>query len=146
MEQKKMMIVPPEGYEIDTENSTFECIKFKPIHKDLTMGDVWENISSRCSDDLCLHSLGSLSGRHAKVSAYAALSDIAEYYNQGWKPDLNDLHEEKYYIVFSKKGDIYVTEHREVYIPASIPFKNINDAQAVIDNSNFRNILDTLFK
>ena len=26
-------IIPPEGYEIDKENSTFECIKFKPIAK-----------------------------------------------------------------------------------------------------------------
>jgi len=26
-----MKIVPPEGYEIDKENSTFECIKFKCI-------------------------------------------------------------------------------------------------------------------
>lgn len=31
METKEMKIVPPEGYEIDKENSTFECIKFKPI-------------------------------------------------------------------------------------------------------------------
>lgn len=29
MEQKELKIVPPEGYEIDSENSTFECIKFK---------------------------------------------------------------------------------------------------------------------
>lgn len=29
MEQKELKIVPPEGYEIDRENSTFECIKFK---------------------------------------------------------------------------------------------------------------------
>lgn len=28
-----MIIVPPEGYEIDKENSTFECTKFKPIIK-----------------------------------------------------------------------------------------------------------------
>lgn len=28
-----MVITPPEGYEIDKENSTFECIKFKPIAK-----------------------------------------------------------------------------------------------------------------
>ena len=26
-------IVPPEGYEIDKENSTFDCIKFKPVVK-----------------------------------------------------------------------------------------------------------------
>lgn len=30
---KELKIVPPEGYEIDKENSTFECIKFKPIIK-----------------------------------------------------------------------------------------------------------------
>lgn len=32
-ENKEITIVPPEGYEIDKENSTFECIKFKPIKK-----------------------------------------------------------------------------------------------------------------
>lgn len=29
--EKELKIVPPEGYEIDKKNSTFECIKFKPI-------------------------------------------------------------------------------------------------------------------
>lgn len=29
MDTKEIKIVPPEGYEIDKENSTFECIKFK---------------------------------------------------------------------------------------------------------------------
>lgn len=33
METKEVKIVPPEGYEIDKENSTLECIKFKPIVK-----------------------------------------------------------------------------------------------------------------
>lgn len=33
MEDKEVKIIPPEGYEIDKENSTFECIKFKPIIK-----------------------------------------------------------------------------------------------------------------
>lgn len=31
--EKEIKITPPEGYEIDKENSTFECIKFKPIAK-----------------------------------------------------------------------------------------------------------------
>ena len=31
--EKEIKITPPEGYEIDRENSTFECIKFKPIVK-----------------------------------------------------------------------------------------------------------------
>lgn len=33
MKDKEVKIIPPEGYEIDKENSTFECIKFKPIKK-----------------------------------------------------------------------------------------------------------------
>lgn len=31
METKEIKITPPEGYEIDRENSTFDCIKFKSI-------------------------------------------------------------------------------------------------------------------
>lgn len=34
MEEKEVKIVPPEGYEIDKENSTFECIKFKKKEKE----------------------------------------------------------------------------------------------------------------
>lgn len=30
---KEIKITPPEGFEIDIESSTFECIKFKPIVK-----------------------------------------------------------------------------------------------------------------
>lgn len=31
--EKEIKITPPEGYEIDKENSTFNCIKFKPVAK-----------------------------------------------------------------------------------------------------------------
>ena len=31
--EKEIKITPPEGYEIDKENSTFECIKFKQVQK-----------------------------------------------------------------------------------------------------------------
>lgn len=40
METKEFKIQAPKGYEIDKENSTFECIKFKPIHKAMTYEDV----------------------------------------------------------------------------------------------------------
>ena len=33
MNTKEIKITPPEGFEIDKENSTLECIKFKPIEK-----------------------------------------------------------------------------------------------------------------
>ena len=31
--EKEVKIVPPEGYMVDKENTTFECIKFKPIER-----------------------------------------------------------------------------------------------------------------
>ena len=37
--EKEIKITPPEGMEIDRENSTFECIKFKPIEKKRWRGD-----------------------------------------------------------------------------------------------------------
>lgn len=38
--EKEIKITPPEGYEIDKENSTFDCIKFKSVKKVLTYEDV----------------------------------------------------------------------------------------------------------
>lgn len=43
METKEIKINVPEGYEIDTENSTFECIKFKPVAKS------WRNTVDECA-------------------------------------------------------------------------------------------------
>lgn len=41
MDNKELKIIPPSGYEIDKENSTLECIKFKPIKKKkLTYDDI----------------------------------------------------------------------------------------------------------
>jgi len=36
MNNKELKIIPPEGFEIDKDNSTFDCIKFKPINKSYT--------------------------------------------------------------------------------------------------------------
>ena len=47
METKEFRIQVPEGYEIDKENSTFECIKFKPLKKFITYNDVARSIMSK---------------------------------------------------------------------------------------------------
>ena len=44
MESKEVKIEVPQGYEIDKENSTFECIKFKPIKRYITYEDVCNSI------------------------------------------------------------------------------------------------------
>jgi hypothetical protein len=61
MNNKEINIVPPEGYEIDKENSTFECIKFKPIPT------IKPNILTSLRD-LGLHETeGSINGKRAFV-------------------------------------------------------------------------------
>ena len=47
MEAKELKIQVPEGYEIDKENSTFECIKFKLIKKGIT----YKNVSNKLFND-----------------------------------------------------------------------------------------------
>lgn len=44
------------------------------------------------------------------------------------------------------KGDIYKVDYYWATISNNIYFKNKKDAQAVIDNPNFRDILDAIYK
>lgn len=47
METKELKIQAPEGYEIDKENSTLECIKFKPIKKNITYKDICNTLFAK---------------------------------------------------------------------------------------------------
>ena len=47
METKELKIQAPEGYEIDRENSTFDCIKFKPIKKYITYKDICDTLFAK---------------------------------------------------------------------------------------------------
>ena len=40
--RKEVKIQAPKGYEIDKENSTFECVKFKPIVKKNITYEGWQ--------------------------------------------------------------------------------------------------------
>ena len=59
---------------------------------------------------------------------------IAEYYNGNWKPDWSNNKEGKFYISYNSNN------------VGAIVFKHKEDAQAVIDNPNFREILDVIYK
>lgn len=79
-----------------------------------------------------------------KVLAINQLMNIAKYYNEDWEPDWDNKDEKKFYIQYYEgKYDVdylYNTNCGIVY------FKSKEDAQAVIDNPNFQDILDTIFK
>lgn len=69
MEHKEIKITVPEGYEIDKESSTFECIKFKK--KVLTYNEICERLTD--SDDGFYY-----------ASSGGILHDDRPHYNYFW--------------------------------------------------------------
>ena len=136
----------PKGYSIDVEHSDLSkgIIKFNDANITL------EDIPCIIRDDIKINAFISKSSTYynhlRKLKAIATLIDIANYYNKGWKPNWNNDIEFKYYIVFDYFDDMYKTKSKSQTCNNAIYFAHREDAQAVIDNPNFRDILDTIYK
>ena len=136
----------PKGYSIDVEHSDLSkgIIKFKDANITL------EDIPSIIRDDIKINAFISKSSTYynylKKLKAIATLIDIAKYYNKNWKPDWNNNIEVKYHIVFDYFDDMYKARSKSQTSNNFIYFANREDAQAVINNPNFRYILDTIYK
>ena len=162
MEAKEFKIQAPEGYEIDRENSTLECIKFKPIKKDIT----YKNVSNKLFNDnekiyYYIDSCGDIQycqttnvedannattvKQLKRILALNQLLNIAEYYNSRNRIVKSS---NMYIICYNGFVDEYkVCVHISDFIfGVEACFNNREDAQAVIDNPNFREILDTIYK
>lgn len=161
METKELKIQAPEGYEIDKENSTLECIRFKPIKKDITYKDICNEIfvnDAYFTDDRgCIHkgarwdteiipdkNIATTEKQLKKLLALNQLLNIAEYYNKQHSRQNNT----QYYIIKNNKNGYDIVEYKWLqYILGVVAlFTREEDAQAVIDNPNFREILDTIYK
>nr|DAM10344.1 MAG TPA: hypothetical protein [Caudoviricetes sp.] len=133
-----LIIEIPEGMEIDLENSDLAkgIVKFKK--HDITYNDILQ---------ACPTNFGGLRVRtHCmdKILAISQLMNIAKYYNGDWEPDWSDSNEYKYSIIYNR--NTYKVDHNWTSISSNIYFKNKDDAQAVIDNPNFKDILDAIYK
>ena len=140
IKNNQLTIDIPKGMEIDTKNSdlTKGIIKFKP--KYITYNDIVNSANS-------IDSISALvqSGDMLKLEAMEQLMSIARYYNKGWKPNWNES-EAKYYIKFNFSNGKFYIDYNNNLTNGGVYFKNLDDAQSVIDNPNFREILDTIFK
>ena len=160
MKTKEIKINVPKGYEIDEENSTFKCIKFKPIKKELTYEDVAEELFSKnmfTSDIkgkiLWTSSYGAKLDKNnttnrkqlERLFALNQLLNIAEYYNRKNSKEENKI----YYINFDKRNlEYFVKDYTSsIVLRGLVPiFNNKEDAKAVIDNPNFKEILNLIYK
>ena len=138
IKNNQLTINIPEEMEIDLENSdlTKGIVKFKK--KNITYEDILQvidsvklRVSTYCID---------------KILAISQLMNIAKYYNGDWKPDWSNIDKYKYYIIYNGGDDTYEVDYNSIYTNSNIYFKNKEDAIAVIDNPNFRDILDKIYK
>lgn len=139
MLDNKLVIDIPKGMEVDVEKSDLKAgiIAFKK--KEISYADVLSALAGKgvCPADINVPEM--IAG---KIIALARLMTIAKYYNGDWKPDWNSQ-EYKHNIMRTSEYGITSCGN---YNEGAIYFKNKEDAQAVIDNPNFRSILDAIYK
>lgn len=152
---KYITIDIPEGFIIDTENSDLskglivfkdKWLNLKQLYKsakDNNYHTYLSEIKDSTDDKTC--------EVREKLIALSNLMDIARYFNGDWKYR-NRGDNCGYMIAYDKtrtEEDCYqvvcINSDTDMYF-GNIMFKNEADAQYVIDNPNFRDILDTIFK
>ena len=140
IKNNQLTIDIPKGMEIDLENSDLAkgIVKFKKDN--ITYKNIEDTLNLEINSKIMVANINNIS----KLRALNKLMNIAKYYNGDWKPNWSDQNEYKYFIIY--KGDIYKVDYNWTIISNNIYFKNEKDAQAVIDNPNFRDILDALYK
>lgn len=141
IKNNQLTIEIPEGMEIDTENSSLAegIIKFKP--KYITYSKIVNSFNSITNTNVYIHSSDTKA-----LKAIAQLMNIAKYYNGDWKPNWCNSDEYKYYIIYKSNDNTYAIDYNWTYIRNSIYFRNKKDAIAIINNPNFKTILDAIYK
>lgn len=140
IKNNQLTIDIPEGMEIDLESSDLAkgTIKFKP--KNITYDDILQayatdfgglRVPNHCIDE---------------VLAISKLANIAKYYNKNWRPSWVSPGQLKYYIYYSNENNKYRIGATTRCDYGAIYFRLRDYAQAVIDNPNFRDILDAIYK
>lgn len=147
-------LVLPNGHEIDVESSDLSkgIIRFK--RKWLSLEQMY-NMAKATNYHTYLSEIKDSTGDKTcevreKLIALANLMDIASYFNGDWSYNVNQ--DVVGYLIsydrFVKEPCYNIRKNdstTDVYYGNPV-FKNEDDAQYVIDNPNFRDILDKIFK
>lgn len=145
----------PKGYVIDKEHSDLDkgIIRFKS--KWLSLEQMY-NVAKANNYHTYLSEIKDSTGDKTcevreKLIALSNLMDIARYFNGNWEYH-NNGDNCAYMIAYDKTKTtddgyqvVHINSDTDMYF-GNIMFKNEADAQYVIDNPNFREVLDKIFK
>ncbi len=139
MKDKKIVLDIPKEMEVDIEKSDLKAGIIKLRKRVIGYMDAISALADKDVSPACIQ----VSYMNVdKLIALSRLMIIAKYYNRDWKPDWNS-NEYKYNIMRTNEYGITSSSN---YNEGAIYFKNKEDAQAVIDNPNFRSTLDAIYK
>lgn len=130
---KELKIDIPEGYEIDNENSTFECIKFK---KKKNLPTSWKEYLSSLnpySRSIVCEDINKLTDTILPIRHIALykLELLRNCWREGWRPDWESGNEKKYCIYISNKAEInYCLKYK---YPEFLSFDNIEKTEKFIE-------------
>ena len=142
IKNNQLTIDIPEGMNIDIENSDLTKGIIKFISRYITYDDIKNTLhlkETRIGITIDVNNLD-------KLTAINELMNIAKYYNKDWQPNWNNSKEEKYLIKFDNFDLTFFVDVNLTANLGGVYFKNLDDAQSVIDNPNFRDILDEIYK
>lgn len=140
----------PNGYVIDKDNSDLDkcIIRFK--RKWLTIEEMYK-LKPIVACEYVIPSIAINVSSRKKIVSLANLMNIARYFNCDWNYNANS-NEYGYMIAYDKTRTtddsyqiVHINSDTDMYF-GNIMFKNEADVQYVIDNPNFRDILDNIFK
>lgn len=147
MNTKEIKITVPEGYEIDKDNSTFECIKFKKkgltylnVHKAL-FGDgnyyyisVGGNIVRGENSSVGEFShLAKHSSQLERILALNKLMNVAKYLNGDWEPDWKNVNQHKWIIKWDNFNCTFDTSYWITCQTGTVCFKTPDLALQAIE-------------
>lgn len=145
---KEIKITPPEGYEIDEKNSTFEKIVFKKVEEKLTYKKIAKELFSKgCySTDTfgnIFHAItisnitdpNNAPTKHQleRLLALNKLMNVAHYLNDGWEPNWNDGGQEKFYIYYNSAVKTFNVSANFYYNGGVTYFKSKEIAKQAIE-------------
>lgn len=142
IKDNQLTINIPDGMEIDLQNSNFDTgvIKFKK--KEIRYEDI--EASLKLNENMT--GIDVADENVNRLCAINRLMCIAKFYNGDWKPNWSNNKEGKFYISYNFIHNVYFVIEDKSNNVGTIVFKHKEDAQSVIDNPNFREILNTIYK